>query len=107
VADVCSAVVIVDNGQVVLHGDVAQLRGASPVRFLDIEFATPNGWAPDGLAPGATVTVDDSGRRHRVELAAGTEPDALVSSARAAGDVLTHRFGPPDLSEVFRRVVRR
>jgi ABC-2 type transport system ATP-binding protein len=106
VADVCSAVVIVDRGRVVLHGDVAQLRGASPVRFLDVEFATPTDWTFDGLAPGARVTVDDSGRRHRVELAAGTEPDALVASARTAGDVLTHRFGPPDLSEVFRRVVR-
>ena len=41
VADVCSSVVIVDRGAVVMRGDVAEMRAASPIRYVDIEFAGP------------------------------------------------------------------
>ena len=67
VADVCSAVVIVDRGRVVLRGDVAELRAASSIRYVEVEFSTPTDWTP------ANVAVDQrrqtplprDGRTHR------------------------------------------
>lgn len=101
VADLCSAVVIVDRGRVVLRGEVDDLRAASPVRHLEVEFASPTAWSPDGMGPRPPA------RRHRLELPAGTAVEQLLASARAAGEVVAHRYGPPDLSEVFRHAVGR
>ena len=101
VADLCSAVVIVDRGRVVLRGEVDDLRAASPVRHLEVEFASPTAWSPDGMGPRPPA------RRHRLELPAGTAVEQLLGSARAAGEVVAHRYGPPDLSEVFRHAVGR
>jgi ABC-2 type transport system ATP-binding protein len=100
VADVCSAVVIVDRGRVVLRGDVAQLRSASSVRHLDIEFAEQIVWRPE-----TAVIADGDGRRYRVTVAAGADAMQLIADAQAAGTVVAYSFAPPDLSEVFRHAV--
>lgn len=102
VADVCSAVVIVDRGRVVLRGDVAELRASSPVRHLDVEFAAPTTWAPH-LPTG----VDANGRRHRVEVETDTDVRPLIADAEDAGEVVGYSFRPPDLSEVFLSAVGR
>jgi ABC-2 type transport system ATP-binding protein len=100
VADVCSAVVIVDRGRVVLRGDVAELRASSPVRHLDVEFASPVAWRPE-----ATAVADPDGRRYRVTVPAGADATQLIADAQAAGTVVAYSFAPPDLSEVFRSAV--
>ncbi|MBK5223128.1 MAG: ATP-binding cassette domain-containing protein [Acidimicrobiia bacterium] len=102
VADVCSAVVIVDRGRVVLRGDVAELRASSPTRLVQVEFASATAWQPD-----APSEVSDDGRRHRVSVAAGTDPNGLITDAHSRGDVVAYSFAPPDLSEVFLGVVGR
>lgn len=102
VADVCSAVVIVDHGRVVLHGDVAQLRASSATRYVEVEYAVPTSspWvAHDG------VSVLAGGRRHRIAVTDGTDPAGLLAEARALGVLLGYSFSPPDLSEVFLDVV--
>ncbi|MDY7103759.1 MAG: ATP-binding cassette domain-containing protein [Actinomycetota bacterium] len=102
VADVCSAVVIVDRGRVVLRGEVAALRAASPTRHVDIEFASPTAWRPEGV----TVTSPD-GRNHRAVVGPDADGAALVESARAHGEIVGYSFAPPDLSEVFLQAVGR
>ena len=102
VADVCSAVVIVDHGRVVLRGDVAELRAASPVRHFDVEFATPTTWRPEAAVTG---NGERDGRRFRVTVPAGSDVTELVADAHAAGDVIAFGVAPPDLSEVFRDAV--
>ncbi len=102
VADVCSAVVIVDRGRVVLRGDVAELRAASTTRYVEVEFRAPTTWDP---LHGRTTTVD--GRRHRVAVDVDTDADALIADARTRGDVVGYSFTPPDLSEVFAASVGR
>ena len=102
VADVCSTVVIVDHGRVVLVGDVSELRASSPTRYLDVEFASATPWKPARLE---ASTAD--GRRYRVTLAAATDPTRLIAAARAKGEVVAHSFAPPDLSEVFLGAVGR
>lgn len=102
VAEVCSAVVIVDHGRVVLRGDVARIRAASTTRHIDIEFATPTTWAPAG-----DVTVSGDGRRHRLTVDAGTDAQGLIADAQARGEVMGYSFTPPGLSEVFLAAVGR
>ena len=101
VADVCSAVVIVDHGRVVLRGDVADLRAASPTRYLEVEFATPTPWRPDRVE-----VTSDGDRRYRATV---VDADAreLIADAHAHGEVLAYSFAPPDLSEVFLGAVGR
>src|SRR5690606_33824966 len=97
VASVCSSVVIVDRGRVVLRGEVAALRTASAVRHLDVEFEAPTEWRP-----AESVVVSAGGRRHRVTLdAADADPADLDADARRAGGLVGWSFSPPDLSEVF------
>jgi ABC-2 type transport system ATP-binding protein len=96
VADVCSAVVIVDHGRVVLRGEVADIRAASEVRYVDIEFATPTRWEPAGHA---AVTTDE--RHYRVTVDLDTDADGLIADAQTKGKVVAYSFAPPDLSEVF------
>ena len=102
VADVSRTVIIIDHGRVVLRGDVAELRAASPIRYLDVEFAAPTTWRP---AAGATES--DDGRRYRLTVADGVDPARLVKQAKAAGEVVSFSFAPPDLSEVFLDAVGR
>ncbi len=102
VADVCSAVVIVDRGRVVLRGEVAEIRGSSPARHLDVEFVSPVAWSGP-----ADTKVSADGRRHRMKVSSDAEADALLAEARAAGSVLAYSFAPPDLSEVFLDAVGR
>jgi ABC-2 type transport system ATP-binding protein len=104
VADVCTSVVIVDDGRVVLRGDVAELRASSPVRYLDVEFASSTAldWA------GSRPTSDD-GRRHRLELPVDADGAVagLLSAAGEQGHIVGYSFAPPDLSEVFLAAVGR
>jgi ABC-2 type transport system ATP-binding protein len=102
VADVCSAVVIIDHGRVVLRGDVAELRATSPTRYLDVEFANPTPWRPAV----ASLSVD-GGRRYRATVDADTDARELIADAHTTGRVTAYSFAPPDLSEVFLGVVGR
>lgn len=104
VADVCSSVVIVDHGAVVMRGDVAEIRAASPTRYVDIEFAGPTAFDPGA---GASATVAGDGRRYRVAVPADADPRALIADAHTSGSVLGYSFAPPDLSEVFMAAVGR
>jgi ABC-2 type transport system ATP-binding protein len=102
VADVCSAVVIVDHGRVVLRGDVADIRSASPTRYLDVEFATPTPWRP------RVASLDTDGdRRYRATVDVDADARGLIADAHASGDVTAYAFSPPDLSEVFLGAVGR
>jgi ABC-2 type transport system ATP-binding protein len=102
VADACTAVVIVDRGRVVLRGDVASLRAASPTRYVDVEFAAPTPWSP----PATAVTTTDR-RRYRARLSQSDDGNALIAAARAHGELIAFSLSTPDLSEVFREVVGR
>lgn len=102
VADVCSAVVIVDRGRVVLHGDVAELRSASNTRVVQVEFAAATTWVPT-----FGVVESDDARRHRVHVDLTTDPEVVIADARRQGEVIAYAFSPPDLSEIFLTAVGR
>ncbi|NLD75378.1 MAG: ABC transporter ATP-binding protein [Acidimicrobiales bacterium] len=102
VAEVCSGVVIVDDGRVVLRGEVSELRSASTSRVVAVEFATVTPW---DTAHGRVES--DDGRRYRVHVAVDTDPEVVIAEARARGDVIGYGFSPPDLSEIFLAAVGR
>jgi ABC-2 type transport system ATP-binding protein len=102
VADLCSAVVIVDQGRVVLRGDVAELRAASDVRYVDVEFVTPTLWRRD-----QAVSVGGDGRRLRFRVRDEVEASRLIGDAGSGGQLVSYSFSPPDLSEVFLEAVGR
>ena len=101
VAEVCSAVVIVDRGRVVLQGDVNELRATSTQRYVEVEFAAPI----ESVWPDAVITA--GGRRHRISVADSVDPSSLFDEARARGPLVGYSFAPPDLSEVFLAAVGR
>ncbi len=101
VAEVCSAVAIVDHGRIVLRGTVDDLRRSSPVRAVDVCFAAPTSWRPAG------ATVGSGGHRLVFDVSATVEVRAVLDEASRHGTVTEFSVAPPDLSEVFHRVVGR
>jgi ABC-2 type transport system ATP-binding protein len=101
----CDAVGIIQRGRLVASGTVAELRARGRRdrgrRFRVLVDARP-GWV-SGL-PGVTV-LTDNGSGTVVELVDGSDDQALLDRARAAGAV--REFAPvePTLSELFREVV--
>jgi ABC-2 type transport system ATP-binding protein len=104
VADVCSSVVIVDEGRVVLRGPVDEIRAAASHRYAIVEFGEAVDWRPDGTD---SDTIVHEPRRVQVRMPADTDPSRLLADASAHGTVRSFAFGPPVLSEVFLDAVGR
>ncbi|MET0190313.1 MAG: ATP-binding cassette domain-containing protein [Pseudonocardia sediminis] len=100
----CDRVGIISAGRMVAVGTVDELRSGDVTRY-DV-VGPPAGWA-DAL-PGVTVVESGQspgGPRTRVELGGGTDDQALLHAATAAGPV--REFSPyrPPLTELYRDVV--
>ncbi|MGE0510986.1 MAG: DUF4162 domain-containing protein, partial [Acidimicrobiia bacterium] len=104
VSDVSRHVVIVDRGQIVLDGDVRELRERADVRYASVTFATPTAWNP---TLDETHEVERSDRSVRLQVSADVEPSAVLTDASRFGHVVEFSFAPPDLSEVFLTAVGR
>lgn len=102
VEDLCDDVVIINGGQVVLAGDVMQLRASTPRRYLDIVGAADVDWA--GELRGVTV-VHQNGNRIRLQLSDAARLNDLANAAEKAGDIVVFSMEPPPLSEIFREAV--
>ena len=100
VEHLCEEVVIVDGGRVVAAGPVELLTTSD--RLVEVEVGADPAWAErlDGVR-----VVGGSGRRVALQLLDGTEPDAVLDAARAAGPVRHFSLGRRRLSEVFREAV--
>lgn len=103
VEGICEDVVIINDGTVVLSGELDELRSRSGHRHVEITI--------DGVTvrpPGQDVLTrrSDSGQtRYLVE--AGADPEVLLTDARARGTVDTFVFEPPSLGDLFREAVAR
>ena len=108
VSDICRDVVIVDRGRMVLDGDVAAIRERSPVRDVTVKFAAPRPSSPNGSCPDGWEVVDDgSDGSVRLRVPASTDLDEVLTFLSRTGRIVDLSFGPPELSEVFRRSVGR
>ncbi len=101
VQDLAEHVAIVAAGRTQAHGTVAELRGRSPYRYLQIQWGGPApSWGPpDGEQCDAPAGVS------RFAVPAHSDAAALVAGAATAGTVSAFSYEPPDLDEVFLKLV--
>ncbi len=102
VQDLCEDVVIIDDGRVVLAGELEDLRSGVPQRFVDVRFRGP---APDwsGLAAVQVVEAKDGQVRLRVDR--DIDLDVVVAAVRDSTELTSFAYQPPTLSELFRQAV--
>jgi ABC-2 type transport system ATP-binding protein len=104
VEDLCKDVAIIDAGEVVVRGNVEQLKDEAPIRHLELEIdgdAAPLLQALDGVLE---VSTDD----HRVSAIISAETDirGFVARAQEAGRLRHFSYTTPTLSDLFREAVR-
>jgi ABC-2 type transport system ATP-binding protein len=102
VQDLCQDVVIIEQGRIVLAGELAELRAKVADRFVDIRYLGPE---PDWsrLAPARVIQAGEGQARLRV----GREADvaAVLAAVRDRADLVSFSYQPPTLSELFRQAV--
>jgi ABC-2 type transport system ATP-binding protein len=98
----CDRVGIIQSGRMVVTGTVDELRSGGPRRYwLDAPMA-----ADDWTARVSGVRlVRREGSRALLELADGTDDQAVLRAALATGPVREFRRDVPPLSELFRHVI--
>ncbi|WP_241868529.1 ATP-binding cassette domain-containing protein [Saccharopolyspora erythraea] len=98
----CDRVGIVRDGRMVACGTVAELRDAGPARLVVDGPDGGGAWARD--LPGVRVVGVDRDRT-TLELTDGTDDQAVLRAAVAAGPVREFRRLRPTLTELFHNVV--
>ena len=102
VEEVSRDVVIIDQGRVVLAGDVGELRRSSPHRYVDLTFAADVSWTP---AIGTVVVKEP--RHLQVQVGPDVDLRHVLADAQAQAPLASFSFEPPELSEVFLAAVGR
>jgi ABC-2 type transport system ATP-binding protein len=100
VEHICTSVAVVSKGRTVSAGTVDALTSAGAVLVVGVD-ADP-GWA--AALPGVMV-VSAEGRRLRLRLAPGLDPQSVLRAAATAGPVTHFAFERRRLSELFREAV--
>ncbi|WP_009950015.1 ABC transporter ATP-binding protein [Saccharopolyspora erythraea] len=98
----CDPLGIVRDGRMVACGTVAELRDAGPARLVVDGPDGGGAWARD--LPGVRVVGVDRDRT-TLELTDGTDDQAVLRAAVAAGPVREFRRLRPTLTELFHNVV--
>ncbi len=101
VEDVCQDVAIIADGQIVLDGDLAQIKAESTSRRLSI-MVDSSPWVPD--LPGVEV-VENQGDAHCV-VPDDAPVAEILAAAQQHGTVTSFAFEPPHLTDLFREAVR-
>jgi ABC-2 type transport system ATP-binding protein len=102
VEHLCESVAIVNKGRVVRCGRVEELTTSDRMLLVEVPTDPTGSWV--ARVPGVEVVSVDAGRV-RLALAAGTDPQAVLDAARAAGPVTHFAFDRRRLSEVFLEAV--
>lgn len=102
VEDLCQDVVIIEHGQIVQAGDLAELRATVPQRFIDIRYRGP---APDWSQLASVTVLAATGSQARLRVEPGTDLAAVLAAAQKTTDVVSFVYQPPTLSELFREAV--
>ncbi len=98
----CDRVAIIQKGNLVTSGSVAELRGQGPVRLWVDAPAARKDWAA-GL-PGVQVVHND-GTRTLLQLDESADDQAVLRAALATGPVREFRRDVPTLLDIFREVM--
>ncbi|HLV90050.1 MAG TPA: ATP-binding cassette domain-containing protein [Acidimicrobiia bacterium] len=104
VEDLCEEVAIINQGRVVVEGDVKQLKEASPYRRLEIDFDGDIGDLA-GALDGVHDLVSFNGH-HQLTIDANTDIRQFLARAQETGHLRTFSYTAPSLSDLFREAVR-
>jgi ABC-2 type transport system ATP-binding protein len=102
VEDLCEDVIIIDHGHIVLAGDLEKLRAAEPARFVDVRY---RGAGLDWTSFPNFEVVDADDGHVRVRLAHETDIAGVAAVLQRATDIVSFRYEPPTLSELFHQAV--
>jgi len=100
---ICRRVVILESGRVLAAGTLEELRRELPAQ-LRVKVAAPDRWAR-GLEGVSVERSDEDGVL--LVVAPGTDPQAILSAALAAGPVEHFAFESAGLLDLYRRMVAR
>jgi ABC-2 type transport system ATP-binding protein len=99
---VCDRVAIIDQGRLVAHGTVPELRAGAPERrWVEVPEAAAD-WG-EGIA--GTTFVRRDGTSLLFEIDAGGDDQALLHAALATGPVSEFHRVEPSLGDIFRTVL--
>ena len=101
VEDVCQDVVIINQGRIVLSGEVATLKLASGRRHLQVSV-DGRAWVPD--VEGLEV-VRGPAAELRYLIDTSVRLDEILAKAQAQGEVTMFTVEPPGLTDLFREAV--
>jgi ABC-2 type transport system ATP-binding protein len=103
VEDLCEDVVIIDEGRVVLAGDLQELRAATPQRVVDIRYRGP---APEWSGVPEVQVLENMVGSMKLQVPRDTEIPALLAGMTGHDEVTSFSYQPPSLSDLFREAVR-
>ena len=109
VEHLCEDVVILNQGRVVVAGQLSDLRARAPRRHLEVMLASDAGerwWERWSEALPGVEVVDGDARRVRLTADRSVDLEKVLTEARSAAEVVRFDFDPPSLSEIFREAVR-
>jgi len=102
VQDLCQDVAIINQGRIVLAGELAELRATAPQRFVDIRYRGP---APDWSRLSPLTVAEAKEGQAWLRADPGTDVAAVLATVRACADIVSFSYQPPTLSELFRQAV--
>jgi len=97
VEDLCETITLIDQGRVVLHGDLRELKTASADRYLRVDVIVDPIWVDTSLATISSSNTSGS----RLRLAPGADPGAVLDAVRARAAISDFAVEAPSLSELF------
>ena len=100
VEHICEDVAIIDEGEVILIGDLGQIREEASYRRVLIEV-DDRLWAPPVAG---THEVDAGGKRHHI-IDASVDVEQLLHLARGEGSITRFSYETPALSDIFHEAV--
>ena len=104
VEDLCEEVAIINEGRIVVDGNVRALKDAAPIRHLELELDGDAGGLLDALEGVREVEVD--GNVRTVIVDAETDVRGLLARAEGVGRLRHFTYTTPSLSDLFREAVR-
>ena len=104
VEDLCDDVTIIHHGRTVLEGPLAEVRAASPSRYVHASVASSTARPWHETIEGVDL-LWSRGDQSRLRVPASADPAALLAAAQEAGSVSFFRFEPPLLSDLFMEAV--
>jgi len=102
VEDLCQDVVIIDNGRIALAGELEQLRGDVPQRFVDVHY---RGAQPEWREIEGAQVVESGVGHARLRLEHAIDVTGIAATVERTAAIESLAYQPPTLSELFHQAV--